>query len=846
MNLNDLSSRVDTNTNAGVNRAVAQANPEFDAGMGDDGFDDFGDIDSGGAFGGDNTSFGGASDPFADMGGDAFGGGDPFAGTGGDAFGGGASGGGFGFNNSFGGAGFGQPQQPAAPQQSPEDKAFEVASNAAKGSMNFFKTVASEAKGSTPTMRASWGRYSLIMGIIFSAVGILLAILYGAKSWVGIQMLVGGLIASGISVMILTFAQSEVAAQSQNPPPSAPAPSLDNSSSDADFGFDNDEDFSADDFGFDDVPADDDVDFDDDFGDNNNSSDNNSNDNGMDDLFSDASVAPSYAPEPEPEPTPQVSGIEAATAALDNIQGNGLFDRRSLFERQLMVLSNITKEYATQHVIPEGSDQFNTLDALVQNSAEPLKTGNTNETPYLISAVDTLFYIRLEISRPKFIKNVEAYTQEIVNIAQYDTKTGKRDKGVYGIGEFVGNKIYVKLMKGESAFVSLKDIYDTDSDKILDYKNKMPVVLGVDIEGSPVICDFFNYESILITGMPRSGKTWLMLSVLYQMMAYMSPDEVNFYICDPKGRMSDFANAITPHVKSFVADNAGILAQLKYVVRVEGQRRKNILGADSSDNSVNLAEYKKKHPDCKIPYIYVIIDEVVTLASCMSDEDLREFQALLSELVSQLPAAGIRIFMVPHLVKDNIIKKNTTSLIPCRISVMGNKEHIESSCGVKNFPHTLNHIGDTCTFLKGFPEAMFIHSAVLAEDNEGNKQLFKYLADMWARICPDSVAGSVYERVLEGRGVVDAAPAEPADSLGYETAGTTSSPITTPVQNTPSNNAAVNKRGVKRSKPIPANTTPVEVSAESGSVDDDWHNDIRMNGKALNLTDEVNLFDDDF
>ena len=860
MNLNDLSSRVDSNTgNAQVNRAVAQANPEFDAGMGD-GFDDsFGAIDSGGAFntssdafggfddafGSSNDAFGGSGDAFGGSG-DAFGGSgggfgapDPFGGSssfgGSDAFGGG--GGGFGFNSG----GFGQPApQPATPQdtRNPEDKAFDAAKKAATGSMNFFKALTTEFRSSTPTMRATWGRYGMIMGAISAGIGILLAI-FCSDHWVGLQLIVGSLVAVGISTIILAFAQSQVVAEAnrgitQEPTPE-PAPIADNTPPDmgaaADFDsadFDMDSDFNMDsDF--------DPADFDD-FDTEDSQSSSESDSSAWDAAFADVDDNPMSS---EPEP-PQQSGIEAATDALEGIQGNGLYDRRSLFERQCSVLSNITPEYATQKDIAEGTDLFNTLDTLVQQSAEPLKTGNTNETPYLISATDTLFYIRLEISRPKFIKNVDAYTQEIVNIFQYDRSTGKRDKSIYGIGEFVGNTIFVKLMKGESAFVSLKDIYNTNSADILDYKNKMPVVLGVDIEGSPVICDFYKLDSILITGMPRSGKTWLMLSVLYQMMAYMSPEELNVYIFDPKGKMSDFASAITPHVKNFVSDDASILAQLKHVVRVEGPRRKAIIG---EGGCVNLQDYRKKFPDCNIPFIYVIIDEVVTLSERMSDDDKREFQSLLSELVSQLPAAGIRIFMVPHLVKDNIIKKNTTSLIPCRISVMGNKEHIESSCGVKNFPHALSHVGDTCTVIKEFPEAMFIHSVALAKENEENKQLFHYLAELWARICPDSVAGSIYERIKQGKSVVDDSPVQ----LAFTTAQQGASAVaqgTTSAQSAP---APVNKRGTRKAKPIPANTTPVEVPF-SGDSDDinSWGNDIRANGKALNLNDEVNLFDDDF
>lgn len=778
MNLNDISNRVDANrsANAQSNRAAATANPEFDAGM-DDAWDSVDDLDSGGMFGSD-------------------------ANTVANSFGAGLTGGAGtqnGETNSFGATsfgmnGFGTQMQSTQPTKSTEDKAFEMAESAAKSSWNFFKELVNAFKRCDARRRSTWGRYMMVASIIFAVASILIWVFRNGS--IGLEMLVGSIISLAVGIVVLGFGQSAV-----NEAPPAETPQQDTTQFSNDFGWDNDSTSESE--------SESESDFEFAFGDEYEDDWMSSDTDTVSAESSGSNTAPVFNFDaPVGQESSETDAIARAEASLNNLPSVGYMDRRSLFERQSMVLPHVTQHFSTQSVIPEGSDLFNSLDAIVQDSADVFKSGNVTEVPYLVSAVDTLFYIRLEIQRAKYIKNVDAYTQEIVNIFQYDKTTGKRDLSVYGIGEFVGTKIYIKLMKGESAFVSLNDVYATSESRILDLNNKMPIVLGVDLEGTPVIVDFEKMNSILITGMPRSGKSWFMICVLYQMMSFWSPEDLNFYIFDPKAKMSDFTAAITPHVKNFVSSDAEILAQLKHVVQVEGPRRKQLIG---EAGCVNLDDYKKQNPSAKIPYLYVIIDEVVTLAERMNAEDKKEFQALLAELVSQLPAAGIRIFMVPHIVKDNIIKKNTTSLIPCRISVCGDAGHIEDSCGVKNFPHNLSHVGDMCVKLQG-SDAMFVHSVALAKENDEIRRLFKFLGEMWAKICPESVPGSVYEKINNG--------------IDFEE-GILTAPESTSI---PNNRVEVTSRSAPQNARVPQ-----DVNFTSNVNPHPFENNITMNGEEFDL-----------
>ena len=736
MNLNDLNSRVDSSRKdaARVNRSAAQANPDYDAGMEDDNLDDFFNTDDDNDFGsGGFSDFGSA--PSGSSGGfDSLGGGFGSTPSGFNSLGGGfgSTPTGFGFGDMMGTS-----NQQTQNNGDTEDKIFDAAAKMGKSSVNMFKDLISSFKSFDAEKRATTGRYSMIISGVCLFCSILLLI-FGRQSF-GFELLLGSMTAEVSGILLLCFAQSSISKQKSAPAPSqpaqspAPAPAPESTSL-------SDEDFFADD-GCDDGGSDDFFSDTSDF----------SAEPEKQEFTDDFSWAEPSEPISEPEPE-QPTDIEQAKTDLSSLSDRGIIDRRTLFERANSVLNYINKDFGKHTEIAQGSDLFNTLDSIVQDSAENFRTNSNDELPYLLSAVDTLFYIRLDIHRVKYIKNIEAYTKEIVNIFQYDKNTGKRDERIYGVGDVVGSEMHIKLMKGESVMVSLRDIYATREKDILDLENKMPVVMGIDIEGEPVIRDFKQFNSLLVTGAPRTGKSWFLQAIIWQMMMYYSPDELWFYYFDPKKDLSDFKTAITPHVKKFVTSDDNIIAQLEYIVKVEGPRRKKQIG---DAGCVNLDDYKKKYPNNDMPYLYVMIDEVVTLAERMDKDAKANFQGLLMELVSQLPATGIRLFMVPHLVKDNIIKKNITSLIPCRVSVMGNAEHIESSCGVKNFPHPLINKGDTCTVLTGEPKPLFIHGVVLSKSNDENLELFNYLAELWAKICPNSVAGSVYERRLKGLSLFD-------------------------------------------------------------------------------------------
>ena len=635
-------------------------------------------------------------------------------------------GGGFGggLGSGFGNQPFGSTMEPK--KEDIEDKFWDVVKKFFSGFMNFSSELVKSFKSFDVVTRMNTGRTIIFVsgGVIFT--GFILS-LFGLWKMFGVDFVIAGLTSAGVGVMLFMVSYDEFSKNKDKIlPTSSPSSGAFDSSFDSPFS-----DFSSESFGSDEDDNDgfimDDGDEEDDFG--------FSFDSNEEEDFGGFDQVEITDPE-------EIKNNMETTLSVVNID-KGMVTRQYLYETITSCLANINKNFDKVRVIPEGSDEFDSWDAIVQKSANQFKPkGSEVEMPYLLEAKERLFYLLLSIKRVSWLKNIDAFVQEIVNICAFDEDTGKMDESIYGVGSVVGDRIYVKIMKGETAMVSVKDTYKNIEEEIKNPKNYMPIVIGLDAEGGVVWRDFKDINSLLVTGMPRSGKTWLVLSILGQMMFFLKPSELQFYILDPKEAISDFSNLETPHIRKFVSSDKEILAELRNVVKVEGPRRKKIIG---DAGCKNIWDFKKRYPDVEMPLLYVVIDEVITLAERMEKEVKDEFQGLILELVSQLPAVGIRIFMIPHVVKDQVLKKSITDLIPCRISVRGDAEHIEKSVGAKNFKHRLLHQGDMAVRFNN-DEPMFVHSAVLTPSNDANIEFFDFLRRFWSKIEPESVKGSLYEK----------------------------------------------------------------------------------------------------
>lgn len=644
----------------------------------------------------------------------------------GDIFGGGVSGG----DNPFGGDPFGNPfggmqQQQVQQPKSDEDKFWDAVSKGASGGKNFLVAFTKSFGQCTPRFWAEYGKAVTIVSIVSAIVGIVLRV-FGIK--LGMKLAIGSAISGGFGIFMFLWLQEKAlqftspykdggtVQQPQEQPQSDPFSGSgfeENTSDDNNWGDNNDDWGSSDDWG----------DNDDDWGDGESDSEDDFEDDDWDDF--------------EPEEPSSGMSTEEALATAQTFE-KGMYVRAYLYDMFTKTLPTLTPSFAHETVYDEDSDEFLYWGEQLQDAATV--SGCKEEwLPELQELKENLFTVTVVCDRPNGLK-VDTLAQELANI--YEASESEANN-VSAKAKTIGTKCVITIYTGKSAMISLKDMYNQVEDWMKDEKNYIPVVLGVGTDGEILKVDFKKLESIIITGMPRSGKSWFCQAVLYQMCAFVPPTQLHLYICDPKEGISDFKAFVLPHVKKFVSNDAKIVETLRQLVKVEGPRRKKIIG---DAGFVNIWDYKEKFPDVKLPVIYVIVDEVVTLASRMDKETNNEFRMLLRELISQLPALGIRAFLIPHVLNNDIIEKKTSDLVPCKISVCGDADHIEKATGskFKDFPHKLVNKGDMAVRMPlASPDTMFVHSPALTDSNPKNNELFEYARRVWKTLEPEEEADSV-------------------------------------------------------------------------------------------------------
>lgn len=655
-----------------------------------------------------------------------------------------------------------------APEKSTEDKIFDALKEGLKGFGAFLKEFIEATKQTDTLQIVRWGTSTIITSIIIAIVGVLLAIFGIAVGW---SLCIGSLIslATGLVIFGISFEKQK----------NLERRGLASGQSDDDeLVTDTEEDIFA---GEEDIFEGEDEDDDEDeetatdtllggaFADDTDEVGySNSDDDIFGDLMSDSDddddiqgstkssggrgdyKATNFY-EDDDNDTSMVDE-ETMSKRIDSINISGdVVTRQYLLECYSQILPEITPKYSNSVDYDEDDRDFKEYAGLVRKAALSVngKKKEIEDMPKLEKLQEKALYIKMTVSRSHSI-NIDKFVTELTQLLSYNEETDEVDAMLYITYKVVGDRWILKVFSGDTAKVSIMDTYRDKEVKsfIADNKNLMPVVLGINEEGKAIYLDVEKVNSLLVTGMPRSGKSWFALALLTQMTMYMKPSQLEIYMIDPKGETSDFKDFLPPHVKCFVSEHSDIITLLTRLIDVEAARRTKLFG---TQNVKNIQEWNKKNPLEPCPYIYVYIDEVVTLAEAMDKETKQVFQSKLMEITTRLPNLGIRPILVPHVVKDQILKKSITDNIPCRISVKGDAKHIEACVGVDDPPFTyrLTHVGDMAVMLLD-RHIHFVHSVIITEDTSNNIAIFEYIRKLWEKLEPDSIPSSCHYKAEHG------------------------------------------------------------------------------------------------
>lgn len=296
----------------------------------------------------------------------------------------------------------------------------------------------------------------------------------------------------------------------------------------------------------------------------------------------------------------------------------------------------------------------------------------------------------------------------------------------------LASKNILLISKESTSPVTIGDCLRKDvvEDYIRNTKVKLPFIAGLTDLGEVKLADMKSYMSIIITGKPRSGKSWYVNSILSTLVAFNTPEDIQFIVVDPKKTSLFKTFSYLPHVCG-LHDGENILDLFKDVVENEAERRKKLLSDAGADN---IWEYKEDYPDVKLPVLMFVIDEIVTIYNNLKKiKQEKQFSEYVQTIFTQLPYVGIGLMMIPHRT-TGIIDKLVRMNVSYKATVMSDAEGIKEEMDTTKFSRPLVSPGDMAVKASDWPDAIYLKGTGVALQDKDVRKLLREMAKAWYKI----------------------------------------------------------------------------------------------------------------
>ena len=252
------------------------------------------------------------------------------------------------------------------------------------------------------------------------------------------------------------------------------------------------------------------------------------------------------------------------------------------------------------------------------------------------------------------------------------------------------NAIGIELPNKDRETVYLRELLA--SEEFDQNKGKLPLVLGKDISGAPIIADLAKMPHLLVAGTTGSGKSVGINAMILSLLYRYTPDECRLIMIDPKmlelSVYEDIPHLLTP----VVTEPKKAIVALKWAVReMEDRYRamskmgvRNIDGynerlTEARENNEILSRrvqtgfdpetgkpiFEEQNLDMKnLPYIVVIVDEFADLMLVAG----KDVEGAIQRLAQMARAAGIHLIMATQRPSVDVITGTIKANFPSRIS----------------------------------------------------------------------------------------------------------------------------------------------------------------------------------
>ncbi|GFO58733.1 DNA translocase FtsK [Geomonas silvestris] len=322
-------------------------------------------------------------------------------------------------------------------------------------------------------------------------------------------------------------------------------------------------------------------------------------------------------------------------------------------------------------------------------------------------------------------------------------------KGVVGI----------ELPNREREMVSLKEIFN--SEEFHKGKMKLPMALGKDIAGNPLVTDLAKMPHLLVAGATGSGKSVAINTMILSLLYTSTPTDVRIIMVDPKMLELSVYEGIPHLLLPVVTDPKKASLALKWAVEEMGRRyrlmsdlgvrnidsynreleRREKEAAENKARGVAVVEeiveledveeageaeddmeqreaaiqaYLAKEEELEhghLPYIVVIVDELADLMMVAG----REIEESIARLAQMARAAGIHLILATQRPSVDVITGLIKANFPARISFQVSSKIDSRTILDGNGAESLLGAGDMLFLPPGTSKMLRSHGAFVSD-----------------------------------------------------------------------------------------------------------------------------------
>ncbi len=222
--------------------------------------------------------------------------------------------------------------------------------------------------------------------------------------------------------------------------------------------------------------------------------------------------------------------------------------------------------------------------------------------------------------------------------------------------------IGIEIPNEQREMVSMREVLA--SPEFSTKKHTLPMALGVDISGHPVVTDLAKMPHLLIAGTTGSGKSVAVNTMICSLLMTHTPADLRLIMVDPKMLELSSYNDI-PHLLVPVVTNPHKAAKALAWAVYEMERRYRLMSDAKVRNldGYNKAVSKEENTE-RLPYIVILIDELADLMMVAG----KEVEQSICRLAQKARAAGLHLILATQRPSVDVITGLIKANLPSRIS----------------------------------------------------------------------------------------------------------------------------------------------------------------------------------